>query len=340
MSKSIFMSQKTHDLIGIGNALLDILAPVPEGFPEQFGLNTGTMNLIDIDMSQKILQHLPQNQKQSGGSVANSIAGFATLGGKAGFVGKLGNDDLADHFIKDLQHLGATWCGTTTSQDLQKDPQALGTGHCLVLVSPNGERTMCTWLGCASQLNVDDIHQQNIENAKILYLEGYLFDSPTNKQAFFHAVELARRYDCKTALSLSDEFCVDRHRDDFNQLIASGIDIVFANEGEAISLLQTTSRDSMLKKIANLAPITCVTLNKEGSVIFDDTKQYDITLEKVEQTIDSTGAGDQYAAGFLYAHANAINPYKSAIIASKMASAVVCQMGARLSKDTVASIQI
>ncbi|MEM7070537.1 MAG: adenosine kinase [Pseudomonadota bacterium] len=322
--------------------MLDILAHVEHRFVSDLEFKVGSMNLIEQHQSSKICQNLKNTIHQSGGSVANTIAGFASLGGDGGFIGIVGDDEFGRHFIHDLETQQIKWLGRILPQtnDAHKNNDTTQTGHCLVLVTPDSERTMCTSLGCAAKLSPDDIDEDIIANAEMIYLEGYLFDSPDNKEAFKKAVYLAHKHQCKTALSFSDSFCVERHREDFIHLIDQGVDIVFANAHEGAMMAQSGHHQDIIKYMEKLAPITCLTLHDQGSVILSAQKQYQIKPYSFGKAIDTTGAGDQYAAGFLYGLKHGLDLEKSGILASKMGAKVVVQTGARLDQKQIKSIKI
>ncbi len=314
----------THDIdvLGIGNAIVDMLCRVDDTALDALGLRKSSMQLIDAATADRLTAAAQTPVLQSGGSVANSIAGIASFGGRTHFIGKVASDDLGRAFAHDLTALGAGF----TTPPLADGPT---TARCLVYVTPDGERTMCTYLGAANRLTTGDIDAAQIARAGIVFLEGYLFDPAEAKQAFIKAADLARQANRKVALSLSDTFCVEGHRADFRALIDTQVDILFANAAEICALFQTSDLDAALQAARTLKPLTIVTRSGDGSVIFDGTDQHTIAAHPVAQVVDTTGAGDLYAAGFLYGLSQGMALPQCGALASRSAAHIIGHIGAR-----------
>ncbi|MGB2931232.1 MAG: adenosine kinase [Methyloceanibacter sp.] len=285
--------RKTYDVVGIGNAIVDIIARCDEAFLSKHDLHKGFMRLIPAEEAERLYAAMGPAVERSGGSAANTIAGLASFGGKCAFIGKVAADQFGGIFHHDIRSLGVDY---TTAPSTDGTP----TARCLILVTPDGERTMNTYLGTSVDFAPPDLDPALIEAAKIVYLEGYLFDRLEAKAAFTEAARLARKAGAKVALTLSDAFCVDRHRADFRALIREGADIVFANEKEITTLYEVNS----FEEAANAALADCelaiLTRSEEGSLIVAAGKSVAIGADPVSQLVDATGAGDLYAAGFLY----------------------------------------
>lgn len=282
------------DVCGIGSALVDILV---EATPDQVadaGLIKGSMQLMDLDEAARIHAAVPGGIQRSGGSCANTIAGVAALGGDAGFIGRVAGDDFGGVFAADLDAVGVRFGAFGRGA-------VGGTGRCLILVTPDGDRTMCTTLGVASHLGPDDLDGSLIESAHITYLEGYLWDEPEAIEALRSAIEVAHRAGRRVALTLSDAFCVDRHRDAWAPLIASEIDLLFGNEAEVCSLTGTSSVEDAIVAMRRDGLLVTVTMGPAGALAFDGGGPVvSQPATPVDAVIDTTGAGDLYAAGFLF----------------------------------------
>ncbi|MFN3827957.1 MAG: adenosine kinase [Micavibrio sp.] len=314
------------DLLAIGNAIVDVLAQTDEAFVEHqgkvAGMAKGAMTLIDENRAVELYGQMPAGIECSGGSAGNTIAGFASFGGKAAYIGKVAADQLGEVFRHDMKAQGVLF----TTQ-----PLALGapTARCLILVTPDGQRTMNTYLGAAVELSPIDIDEDIVTGSKIVYLEGYLFDPPHAKEAFRVASELAHKAGRKVALSLSDPFCVNRHREDFQKFIEGHVDILFANEQEAMALYETTTFEDAVDSLRGSCEIIVITRGEKGSVIIAGEKTVEIAAEPVEKVIDTTGAGDQYAAGFLYGYTKGMPLDVCGRLASMAAAEVISHMGPR-----------
>ena len=291
------MSHTKYGVVAVGNALVDVLSQVSEEFiatqNADHGMEKGAMTLVEEARAVELYSQMPKSLETSGGSAANTMAGFASFGGKGAFIGKVADDELGKVFQNDIKSLGVNF-----------ETQALilgaSTGRCMILVTPDADRTMNTFLGASVELSPIDIDQDLIASAQITYLEGYLFDREQAKEAFISAAEHAHEAGHKIALTLSDPFCVDRHRHDFLQLVENHVDILFANENEIKSLFMQENFDDAVSAISKHVEIAAVTRSEKGAIIISGDEQIKIDAVAVDNVIDTTGAGDQFAAGFLY----------------------------------------
>jgi len=325
------MAETRYDVIGIGNALVDVLVSVEDAFLESEGLPKGGMVLVEADQSDALYAKLGPSSERSGGSCGNTMAGFAALGGRGAYIGKVRDDAFGQVFRHDLSALGVAF---ETAPSADADP----TGKCLVLVSPDAQRTMVTYLGAANALTSADIEKEAIEAAQVLYLEGYLFDRDDAKRAFIKAADLAHSAGREVSLTLSDGFCVDRHREAFRALVEDHVDILFANEAEIKSLYQVDSFDEALQQVRGHCKIACLTRSEKGSVVLSGDEVHVVDAEPVEKLVDTTGAGDLYAAGFLYGYTTGCDLAQAGRIASIAAAEVVSHYGARPDADLKALV--
>ena len=310
------------DALTIGNALVDVLATVDEGFLVRENIVKGSMNLVDIKRSKHLHSLVHSRTEMSGGSAANTAYGLASLGGRAGFIGKISADRLGESFSRDLDAVGVKFFPGATSDTED-------TGRCLIVVTPDGNRTMNTFLGAASLLDSADISKTAVQSAAVVLLEGYLFDKDAAKEAFRTAAEYAHAAGRKVALTLSDSFCVDRHRADFLSLVKNDIDILFSNEDELKSLYQVDSINDGLHQLRDDCEFAAVTRNEHGSVVIDGDEVVIIDALPVESVVDATGAGDMYAAGFIYGFVRGKPIEQCGKIGSIVASEVITHMGPR-----------
>ena len=280
----------SFDVAAVGNAIVDVLAPADDAFLTAEGLVKGSMGLIDDARATALYGRMGAGVEASGGSAANTVAGVASLGGRAAYVGKVGDDALGEVFTREIATAGVTFHPAVGHGEL--------TGRCLVNVTPDGQRTMSTFLGAASALTPQDVDTAVIEDAAIVYLEGYLFDPEPARRAFELAADAARVGGGRTALTLSDAFVVERHRDELLRFLTR-IDILLANEAEVMALWRTTDREEALARTAQAVPLAAVTLGAEGSVVLRREQRFSAQATPVQSVVDTTGAGDQYAAGFL-----------------------------------------
>lgn len=316
------MSEPTLDVVGIGNALVDVISSESHEFIAAQGLVPGSMNLIDEARWKELYDAMGVGTEVSGGSGANTTVGVASLGGTAHYLGRVKNDQLGTVFAHDIRAAGV---GYTTA--FAEDGPA--TGCCLVLVTADdGQRTMSTYLGASSLFGESDVDPDIVRSGQNLYLEGYLFDPPAAQEAFKYAASIAHEAGRRVSLTLSDAFCVDRHREAFLGLLESHIDLVFANESELCSLYETEDFESALRSLADQVPLAAVTRSEKGSVILVGAERIHIPAEPVH-LVDTTGAGDLYAAGFLYGLSTGRNLETCGAIAAIAAAEVISHIGPR-----------
>ncbi len=317
------MADTRYDVIGVGNAIVDVLSPAEEAFLAEHGLDKGVMTLIDGARGTALYDAMGPAVEVSGGSAANTLAGIASLGGKGAYIGKVRNDTLGQVFRHDIRAIGVDY--RTPPAEGEGEP----TARCLIFVTPDAERTMQTCLGVSVELGPKDIDVDAVQAAQITYLEGYLFDPPDAKRAFVHAAEAAHAAGRQVALSLSDAFCVDRHRAEFLHLISGHVDILFANEDEIVSLFEVDSFDRALGLTRGHCRIAALTRGSKGSVILDASGEYSVPAEPVGKVVDTTGAGDLYAAGVLYGLTSGRELADCARIGGVAAAEVIQHYGAR-----------
>lgn len=313
--------QSEIDVLGVGNAIVDVLAQADDAFLEAEGIAKGGMTLIDTDRANALYARMKAGVEMSGGSAANTMAGIASLGGSCAYIGKVADDQLGAVFAHDIRAIGVRY-------DTKPLTGGEPTARCLVLITPDAQRSMNTFLGASSFLNGDDIDAGLIASAKITYLEGYLFDRPEAKAAFFAAAKIAHEAGRKVALTLSDTFCVDRHHAEFTELVRY-VDILFANEGEARSLSGEADFAASVAALALRCPIVCVTHGAKGSIIVADGKAHPIAAEPIDALVDTTGAGDLYAAGVLYGITAGLDIPAAGRIGSIAAAEAISHVGPR-----------
>jgi sugar/nucleoside kinase (ribokinase family) len=319
------VTEPTYDILGIGNAIVDVVAASEDQFLSRHDMHKGAMALVDTAQADLIYQAMPPGQESSGGSAANTCAVASALGARVAYIGKVADDQLGQVFRRDINAVGVHF---------PTEPLVGGapTARCLILVTPDGQRTMNTFLGACVTLDAADVHPHLVALAKVTYLEGYLFDPPAAQAAFYKAADAAHAAGRQVALSLSDAFCVDRHRDAFRKLVASHVDILFANETEITSLYEQNSFDAAAEMARSDVELAVLTRSEAGSLILNgaDTVQVDAEPAKV---VDTTGAGDAYAAGFLTGYTSG----KALSICGRMgsiaAAEVISHYGARLGGD-------
>lgn len=320
------MTSPRHDVIGIGNAIVDVIARHDDAFLSDNELGKGSMQLVDEAGALALYDKLGPAVEISGGSAANTITGVTSLGGRARYVGKVADDQLGGVFAHDIRAAGVSY----DTEALSGGPQ---TARCIVVVTPDGQRTMSTFLGASALLDEDDVHETQIADAKITYLEGYLWDRPEAKAAFRKAAALATKNDRSTALTLSDAFCVDRHRDSFLDLIRGGVDLLFANEAELLSLYQTEDFDAAVQQVRKDCQLAAVTRSEKGSVVITPGEIHEVAAQPVAQVVDTTGAGDLYAAGFLFGMAHERALPECARLGHVAAAEIISHIGARPEKN-------
>lgn len=321
------MTQARLDVLAIGNAIVDVIAAADDSFIAAEGLDKGSMRLIDADEATRLYGKMGPGREISGGSAGNTAAGIAMMGGKAGFVGQVADDQLGEVYAHDIRSIGVEFTTPPRSGDVP-------TARCLVLVTPDAQRTMNTFLGAAQHLETEMLDEAQVESARILYLEGYLWDPETPRAAMERAIDIARAAGRKVAFTLSDSFCVDRHRDGFNALIDSGrIDILFANEAEIVSLTGKVDFNEAVSAAASRVPLLVVTRGEAGAIAVEGGKRVDVAAEPVDQIVDTTGAGDLFAAGFLTGQAKGRSLEDSLRMGAIAAAEVISHYGARPEAD-------
>ena len=316
------MAATTLDVVGIGNAIVDVLAQADDAFIQKESLTKGTMALIDQPRAESLYGKMAAGIEASGGSAANTIAGVASLGGKAGYIGKVADDALGKVFAHDLRATGVTY----ETAPLQNGPS---TARCLILVTPDAQRTMNTFLGASAEFQPSDIDTAMVESGQVTYLEGYLFDRPTAKDAFRQAAAAAHKAGRKVSLTLSDPFCVDRHRADFRDLIKNHIDILFANESEICSLYETKDFEDAAAKVRGECEIAVLTRSEKGAEVITAKDRVKVPAAPVAKVVDTTGAGDLFAAGFLFGYTHGKDMTTCAKLGALAAAEIISHFGAR-----------
>jgi sugar/nucleoside kinase (ribokinase family) len=312
-------------LLGISNAIVDVLSHVDDEFLDTIGAPRGSMTLIDEQRAHEIYDLMGPATEMSGGSVANTVAGFANLGGEAAYIGRVNDDQLGEIFVHDMRSLGV---------DVRLQPAAAKapTARCHVLISADGQRTMQTYLGACTELAVSDVTAETVGAPDVILLEGYIWDLEEGPDVAAKAIEIARRNGSKVALSLSDSFCVERHRDAFHDAVRDGVDIVVADEDEVNALLRTDSFDDTLKALDDYDNLFAMTRSEKGSVIRHGDETIVQAATPVEKLVDTTGAGDAYTAGFLYGWADGKSLAESARLGTLCATRVIQQVGGRIER--------
>ena len=307
-------------ILGIGNAIVDVICKVDDSFISQNGLTKSTMKLIfDETEFKKLLKNLKIEKTVSGGSVANSIVGISQLGDKVGFIGKVCDDEFGSKYEEGLKKENVKYF-------YSKKKEELPTGTCLILVTPDSERTMCTFLGTAGKINENDVSSDAIKKSEIIFLEGYLWDEGEPKKAFEKAIKSANR----VAMSLSDQFCVDRHKAHFLELVKNKLDITFANEQEITSLIDAKSFDEVIKFSTQINKLVVITRGEKGAIAIQGNNVVECGIQNNLKIVDLTGAGDLFAAGFLHGYINKLPTKKCLEKGTEMSSKVIQQIGARL----------
>ncbi len=313
---------KDIDLIGLGNAIVDIIVNVEDKFLEINTLKKGSMNLINSNESKVLLNNCKVIKKISGGSSANTVVCLAELGNNVQFVGRVKNDNFGDFFSADIKKSNAIF----NTPPIKEGPSS---AHSIIFITPDAQRTMCTYLGASIEFEPNDVNYNLIKDSKYLYLEGYLWDSDLAKNAFLQAAKLAKESDTKLILSLSDSFCVERHRESFLKLIKNYIDIVFCNESEVLSLFKENDLQSCQESITSLCELVIITLGSKGSLVINKGKSEEIKPKILGGIIDTTGAGDLYAGGFIHGLINNYSIKKCGEIGSICAGHIITQLGSR-----------
>ena len=311
-----------YDVVGIGNALVDVIAHAGDRFLDDHGLVKGSMELVETERAVELYAALGAAVEMSGGSAANTMCGVASLGGSAAYVGKVSADDLGAVFGHDLAAVGVTFRPGSPSSDVP-------TGRCIIVVTPDAQRTMNTYLGVSSLLGPADLDEDAIAAGSVLYMEGYLYDRPDAKAAFREAAAVAHAHGRKVSLTLSDAFCVDRHRADFVELVRDDVDLLFGNGDELRSLYETADLDEAIVEVRRHCELVAVTTGAAGSRIVTPDGIVDVPAQPVARVLDTTGAGDLYAAGFLYGYTRGMALAECGRIASIAAGEVISHVGPR-----------
>ena len=307
-------------ILGIGNAIIDVICKIDEKFILQNNLSKGNMKLIFNESEfKKLLLNLKIEKTISGGSVANSIVGLSQLGNKVGFIGKISDDKFGEEYEIGLKKEKVEYL-------YSKKKELLPTGTCLILITPDSERTMCTFLGTAGKINADDINEEIIKNSEMVFLEGYLWDEGNPKKAFDKAIKNAK----KVSMSLSDKFCVDRHKDHFLDLVKNKLDITFANEEEIMSLIDAKNFDEVITFAKEIKKLLIITRGKKGAISINGNRIEKIGVEKNLKIVDLTGAGDLFASGYLHGYLNNFSEKECLEKGTEMSSKIIQKIGARL----------
>ena len=312
-----------YDVVAIGNALMDVIAPVEEAFLSEYAIPKGGMDLIDEARALKLdpLLRKGKTTVTAGGSAANTVAGIAELGLRAAYIGKVADDATGREYAREMAASGLHF-STTPGSDAP-------TGRCLIAVTPDGERSMSTFLGISPMFTKADVDDELVRNSDTLYLEGYLFNDEATKAAFVHAAEVARAANRKVALTLSDSFCVDSHRAGFRQLAENQVDILFANEAEALALFETDTLYDVVDRLENANTLAFITRSEKGALVVEGSYRHEVPAVPVAHVLDTTGAGDQFAAGTLAGLAMGLSPRDAAHLGCVAASEVIGHYGPR-----------
>ncbi len=317
------ITEKTYDVVAVGNAIVDVIARTGDDFIDRHGMVKGSMALVEPDAAHAIYGDMPPATEVSGGSAANTVAAMASLGGSVAFIGQVATDELGEVFSHDVRAAGVAFDPVRTLDD------PLGTARCLVLVTPDAQRTMNTYLGVAGLIEPDDVDEALVAAAQVVYCEGYLWDRPLTKAAIVKAMEVAHASGGKVSFTLSDAFCVDRHRAEFLDLVHDHIDVLFANEAEILSLYETDDWLVAADRVAGHAAVCCLTRSEHGSVIIAGDERIEVPAVPVDAVVDTTGAGDLYAGGFLFGYTHDLGLKRSAELGSLAAAEVISHIGAR-----------
>lgn len=316
------MPSQRYDVVAVGNAIIDILQSVPDGFLLDENIARAAMTLIDEARADHLTARFDKAVVAAGGSAANTVTGVSSFGGAAGYIGKVAEDALGARFTQEFRAAGVSY-------NTPPRPAPPGTARCLIAVTPDGQRSMSTYLGASTLLSASDIDADLIRDGALLFLEGYLFDRDEAKAAFVRAAEIARGAGRKVALTLSDMFCVERHRESFRHLVAGHVDILFANEHEIQALYETPDLESAIAAARKACPMACVTRSASGSLIATPEAVLEVRPLPVDKVVDTTGAGDLYAAGFLFGYAKGRTLAECGALASLAAAEVISHMGPR-----------
>ncbi|MCU1343915.1 MAG: adenosine kinase [Acidimicrobiia bacterium] len=316
-------SSKPFDVVGIGNALVDVITTQSDSFLDECALTKGSMMLIDTDQAVSLYAAMGPGVEMSGGSAANTMCGVASFGGRCAYIGKVASDQLGEVFAHDLRATGVRFSGPSAAASVP-------TGRCLIVVTPDAQRTMSTYLGVSELLGPDDVDEAVVASAQVLYMEGYLWDRPEAMAAYRKAAAAAHSAGSLVSLSLSDSFCVDRHRDAFLDLVASEVDVLFANEAELCALYNTERAADAYAMVAKHCELAAVTLGARGSVVVErGGAVHEVPAHPVAEVVDTTGAGDLFASGFLFGLTRQLPPAECGRLGSVAAAEVISHVGAR-----------
>lgn len=317
------MTDTRFDVIALGNAIMDVIASVDDAFLETNAITKARMSLVDQDRSEFLYNALPADKVEtSGGSAGNTIACLLSFGAKAAFMGKVADDEIGTAYVDDMEKIGATYSGKPLKS-------GISTARCMIAVTPDGERSMNTFLGASTEFDADDVDADLIHASEWLYLEGYLFDKPAAKTAFVKAAEIANSAGRKVAITMSDVFCVERHRDEFRKLVQDHVDLVFANEEELLALYQTENFDSAVDMLKQETEFAAITRSEKGSVVIDANTRMNVPTKPLEKVTDATGAGDAYAGGFFFGLSQGENLETCARLGHLAAAEVISHYGPR-----------
>ncbi len=320
------MPDLSFDVLAIGNAIVDVITHADDAFLASHSITKGAMSLIDSDQAHALYAGMGPGVEVSGGSAANTVAGVASFGGRAAYIGKVRDDQLGEVFAHDIRASGVHFATTVSTQ-------GPATARCLILVTPDAQRSMNTYLGACVELGPDDVDEALVAGAGVTYLEGYLWDPPGAKAAFRKAVDIAHRSGNRVALSLSDQFCVERYRDEFVEFVEHGVDILFANEEEIVSLYRAADFDEALQHVRGHCQIAALTRGAKGSVVIAGDEVHIVDARPVDDVVDTTGAGDLYAAGFLYALSQGGALADCAAVGGLAAGEIISHLGARPERE-------
>lgn len=309
------------DVVGVGNAIVDVLATTSDEFVAGQGLEKGSMSLIDTERAKELYALLGPSVKASGGSAANTMAGIASFGGQAAYIGKVSDDELGKVFAEEMRSIGVAF-------DQSASTDGTPTAMCLILVTPDAQRTMSTFLGVSALLEPEDVQLETVQRAPLLFCEGYLWDVESAKQAIRKAMDLAIGAGSKVALTLSDTFCIERHHQEFLELVAGPVEVLFANRAELTTLYEC-DLETAVAKVADQVELACVTLSEQGSWLVSNGEIIEIAAEEVGTVVDTTGAGDQYAAGVLYGLSKGMPLPEVGRLGSMAAAEVISHLGPR-----------
>lgn len=321
-----------YDVLALGNAIVDVIAAHPDSFLAEHDIPKGMMRLISADEAEQLYQHMGPGREISGGSAANTAAGIAALGGRAAFIGRVSNDQLGHVFAHDIRAAGVDFRTPPASDGLP-------TAQSLIIVTPDAQRSMNTFLGSCREVDEADVDEEMVRAARLVYLEGYLWDMAAPIRAVRKAKAIARDAGRQVALTLSDVFCVEGHRDDFRRMLEEGlIDLLFANENEAKSLFQTNELQVAIDGLAAVAPLAVVTRSADGAVVVQGQERIEVPSAPAARVLDTTGAGDLFAAGFLTGHAQGRSLHDSAVMGTVAAAEIIEHYGARPEGDLAARV--